>query len=153
MIRQGEKNRRVVARFGAKDPEVPLGEPATEPEVTSRDQGPSERKKGPPAAAWIAGGLGVVALGSFAYFGLKGKSKESDLKECAPACPKDDFKDMKRQYLFADISLGVAAVSLGIATYLFVAPRGEKSDARSKTIRFGAAPTPRGLSVALDARF
>jgi hypothetical protein len=120
VAREGEQNRRVDVDFQKpQSEEVEPTAPATEPSAPAETDQPT--KSGPPVAAWILGGVGVVALGGFAYFALDGKKKENDLEsECAPNCPQSDVDDMRKSYLFADIALGVSVVSLGAATYLFL---------------------------------
>jgi hypothetical protein len=93
---------------------------------------------------------GVLALGSFAYFGLAGRSIESDLDRCVPYCQKDDVDRMRARYLVADLSLVVAAGSLGVGAYLFL--RGhdtEPTHAFSPPLRLrvDAAPDRAGVSI------
>ena len=76
-------------------------------------------KRGP--LPWIFAGVGVVALGSFAYFGLRGRSQLDDLEStCAPRCDPSDRDAVHTKLLIADVSLGVAVVSFGVATWLFL---------------------------------
>jgi hypothetical protein len=77
----------------------------------------------PRTLGWIFGGVGVLALGSFGYFGLSGKSLDNELeRECAPRCSSDRVDHVRTQYIVADVSLGVGLVSLALATYFFLAP-------------------------------
>lgn len=82
-----------------------------------------------PAASYALGGVGALGLGSFAFFGLTGNHKKSELDSCKPACNEDLKSPIQRDYLVADISLGVSLVSLGIAAYLALASRGSESPA------------------------
>jgi hypothetical protein len=70
-----------------------------------------------PASVYVLGGVGAVALGSFAYFALRGKHTENDLRATCPTglC---DSTPMRQQYLAADISLGVALVAAGVAVWV-----------------------------------
>jgi hypothetical protein len=62
---------------------------------------------------WITGGLAVLALGSFAYFGATGSSRAEELRStCAPRCPEYERDAVATRYVVADVSL-VAAVVLG----------------------------------------
>jgi hypothetical protein len=76
----------------------------------------------PPVLAWILSGVGVVALGSFGYFAATGYDDERAIRDsdCAPNCDQGEVDSVFRNYLVADISLGVAAVSLGVATFLII---------------------------------
>ena len=56
-------------------------------------------------------------------FAPLGHDQQPSLDECAPDCPnsrQDDYDAMRRNYLIADISLGVALASAGIATWTLI---------------------------------
>jgi len=107
IIGAGQKNRNVTVTFGGAAAAGPAG-PA-----------PADGGGGSLVPAIIVGGVGVLALGSFAIFGLGGKSDVSDLeKTCKPRCAQSDVDAAKTKLLIADISLGVGIVALGVATYL-----------------------------------
>jgi hypothetical protein len=69
-----------------------------------------------PIAAWVLGGVAVVGLAGFVGFGLAGRSTE----ECEGSCSEEEIDRLRTQYLLADISLGIALASGGVATYLYV---------------------------------
>lgn len=71
-------------------------------------------------APLLLGGLGLVGVGVFAYFGLTGKADEDRLKACKPVCPQGDVDAVSGKYLVANVGLGVGAVALGVATYLLL---------------------------------
>lgn len=130
ILHAGEKNKLVDVAFGEKKSEpVPASTP--EPSDTTapppQDQGP-EKKKRSHLVSYVLGGVGVVALGGTAYFWLASKSAENNLDSsgCAPNCSSSKVDDIKHKRLFGDIALGVGVVSLGVATYLWVAPHKEK---------------------------
>lgn len=121
VIREGEKNRPLVFRAEAA-PKQPGAHPARPVEAARTSEG------GVPAAAWIAGGVGVVGLGAFGYFAVLGRNKEKDLDSCTPYCSQDEYDSMTQRYLIADIALGVGVVALGTAAVLVLtAPRSEVS--------------------------
>lgn len=67
----------------------------------------------PSAVTWITGGLAVVALGSFTYFGLTGRARAADLRDtCAPGCAESDRAAVATRYIVADVSL-LGALVLG----------------------------------------
>ncbi len=77
-------------------------------------------KPPPPPIAYVLAGVGAVGLGSFTYFGLKGRSEYLELKHtCAPRCRPDAGDAARSHFLIADVSLGVAAVSLAASAYFF----------------------------------
>src|SRR5205814_1618210 len=89
-----------------------------EPQPTEPDHGSGGHT---PVLAYVLGGVGILGLGSFTYFGLTSKGDLSNLKDtCAPYCAQNDLDSVKTRMLVADISLGVGIVALGVATYLFV---------------------------------
>ena len=74
-----------------------------------------------PVAAYALGGVGVLGLSSFTFFGLSGNHKKSELSACQPACETFKRAPIERDYLAADISLGVSVVSFGVAAWLALA--------------------------------
>lgn len=139
LIREGEKHRVVSVTFGA----------------SSKDPGedhPVEPSRPIPALTWVFGGLGLVALGSFAYFGATGKSEADEYQSCKPYCNESDVNATKTKLIVADVSLGVGIVSLGVATYLLVT-RPKAQPASSAGMRFGVAPTPGGVFAGVSSAF
>ena len=114
VIREGERGRRLSVLLAAPDPK-PL--PPVQPPAPS---GPPY----PPVATYVFGGIGVAALGSFAYFGMKGRGNASELaKGCGKdkTCTEDQVAPVRTQLLVADVSLGIGLVALGTAVYFLVA--------------------------------
>lgn len=141
IIGAGQKNRNVTVTFGGATP-GPTG--PTGPAAP----GPSE-SGGSLVPALVVGGIGVLALGSFAIFGLSGKSDVSDLeKTCKPTCKESDVDSARTKLIVADISLGVGIVALGVATYLIITR--PKIDADVKTGHASAPPPPKKATSALS---
>ena len=82
-----------------------------------------------PVAAYALGGVGALGLASFAVFGLLGNHRKSQLSQCEPACAADRRAPIQRDYLAADISLGVSVVSLGVAAWLALASQKPRQEA------------------------
>lgn len=111
LVASGEKNRKVVAEFASLVPKPP-------PQEGAPAQGPAPERR-VPALAYVSGGVALAALGSFAFFAVHGKSTEDDLAgRCAPSCTADDVRPVQRDYLVADVSLGVAVVAAAVAVVL-----------------------------------
>ena len=108
-VRESEKSRRVEVRLAAATP------------VTGEAPSTAGRRTISPLV-YVLGGVGLLAAGSFTYFALDGRSREHDLKSCAPACDPAEVSGMRRSYLVSDVSLGVAVASLGLGAYFFVRP-------------------------------
>lgn len=119
LIRAAEKARPIIATFlSATDPSG---------DIDKNDDGDGDKdgstlvstKEGSVIPALVVGGVGVAALGSFALFGIMGKSSVDDLQKCKPYCKGADVDSARTKLLVADVSLGVGVAALGVATYLF----------------------------------
>jgi hypothetical protein len=99
----------------------------------AREPSPETPSAGVGTVPWILGGIGVLGLGAFAYFELAGQSQYRDLRDgCAPthACSDRDVDAARTNLVLGVVSLGVALVSLGVATWLFLSPsHGRRADA------------------------
>ncbi|HEY8079552.1 MAG TPA: hypothetical protein VIF62_35725 [Labilithrix sp.] len=138
VIGAGQKGRNIAVVFGAAAPTT--GTPPPPGGETGGDKGGG----GSLVPAFIVGGIGVVALGSFAFFGLSGKSDVDDLQGCKPHCTQDQVDSARTKLIVADISLGVGVAAAVIATVLVVLR--PKADVDVKTGSSGA----RALSVGVD---
>lgn len=75
-----------------------------------------------PALSLVLAGVGVVALGTSAYFGLSARSQYQDLEqECAPGCARADADAVESKALIADVALGTSLAAFGAAAWLFLA--------------------------------
>jgi len=131
VVRQGEKGRLVAIR---------LPEPAGAPAPSA----PVEPSKAPPVASLVLAGLGVVALGTFTYFGAKGRadSLAVQAQRCLPHCPEGEVDQANHELVAADVSLVTGLVALGVATTLwFIGPRSPFSKPPS-------AGAPRAVGIA-----
>ena len=162
---EGQKNRLITLEVGkkpdkAKEPPKeppPPNEPPKEPEPKAKEPPPAAPPAPPPSAgapagAWILGGVGLISIGAFVGLGLSGRKDVSDLRaSCAGACADSVLDTPKRKLLFADISLGVGVVSLGIATVLFL--QSPKSNAPTSGLRVDLVPIASGGLGVLGGRF
>lgn len=145
IIGAGQKNRNVSVTFGAAAPPPPSP--------------PSEGSGSSLVLPAVVAGVGVVALGSFAIFGLTGKSDVDDLESCRGHCAQSDVDHARTKLIIADISLGVGVVALGVATYLFFTRPKESpvtvktGQAGHATWSFDAGPTVGGAVGAVHASF
>jgi hypothetical protein len=104
-IRQSEKNRIVRAHMQPVPPPM-----AAAPAPAFAKAEPSGQPI--PIASYVLAGTSMVGLGAFALFGLQGLSKEHAVERlpptqaCASLC-----SDGRRDYVLADIGLGVAIAS------------------------------------------
>jgi hypothetical protein len=153
VVREGEKNR-VVAVSLKPESVAPVAPEPSASEADAAPVAPEERSKAVPTGAWIAGGIGVAALGSFVTFAVLGRNQHESLADCSPSCDQnreDDYDDLKRNYLIADISLGAAVISFTVAAVLVATSGGaapdEKRASRTRrrvSVRPELWPTARG---------
>lgn len=145
VVREGEKNRTISVVMHLPGDDVPLAASGGGGDKAPR--GSESREV--PVESWVLGGVGVLALGSFVYFGLSGRGATSDLRSsCAPACNKGDVDSARTKLLIADVSLGVSVVALGLATFFFVSSTPEKRSAH-----LGVQPLVGGATLQLGGSF
>ena len=118
---------------------------------------PVQVSHGLPAATYFFGGLGIVALGSFGYFGYRGKTDADHLRStCVPGCTPSDVSAVHTKLLVADVSLGVGIVSLLAATF-FALHRSASSNPAAASIDdrwdFRVGPSEGGARGELLLRF
>lgn len=143
LIRAGERNRAIQISWFAGKP---------------NDWGPqTEPAPGPLRPyAYVAGGVAAAALVSFGVFGIVGRQQEKSVKEKCEAnlamCPLDEIDSAESKLLIADISLGVAAVSMLTGAVLFGLSE-PKEEARVGSLRVGVGFSPQGGMAHLQGRF
>ena len=149
LIQAGQKGRAISVNFG---------QPATAPPP------PLPREEGSIVPALVVGGIGVVALGSFALFGIQGKNDVDDLQKCKPRCAESDVDKARTKLIIADISLGVGIVALAVSAYMIITRpkvsdqvdvKTSRNDGKSDkpTFRFDFGPTTGGGAAAIGGTF
>lgn len=108
MIREGEKNR--VIRV------------ALEPLPTPKNAVLSTGNARPiPTSSVLFGTLGALGVVGFSVLGLSAKADVEHLREtCNRACTDDEVGSLRTKLIFANVSLGVGLLSLGVATALYL---------------------------------
>jgi hypothetical protein len=81
----------------------------------------------------VSAGVAAGALGGFTYFALSGRALENELTRCKPNCDRADIDRMRSRYLIADVSLGVALVSVGVGTYAWLQRPSASPSGRSQS--------------------
>jgi hypothetical protein len=113
--------------------------------------GPPETSAAIPIAAWFAGGVGVVGVAGFTYFGLRALADIHTLKQtCAPYCSDDQIAPAQAKRLAADVSLGVGLIGFGIATWLFVRSAGRQPAAGASALRVDVQPLAGGATLRVE---
>jgi hypothetical protein len=140
LVVEGEKNRKVVADFATLVPKPAGGAVGDGQPVVPRE------RKSIPVLSFVAAGVGVVALGSFTFFALSGKSAEKDLaSSCGPSCSDAQLSPVKRDYLVADISLVVGIVAVATAVVLAwpaLSQSSQSAPSATASVARRAAPPP-----------
>jgi hypothetical protein len=156
----GEEVRRVVEVTAGQKTHVALAPPAgTAVSVVAVAPAPAACPPAPPPVAsggggidqrtlaYVAGGIGVAGVATFAVFGLLDHSKYDDLKNRCPGgrCGSDVMSEAEtgRQYqTLANVSLGVGIVGLVTsAALLFTAPsKHERPATAGGTTRVAVGP-------------
>lgn len=134
LIREGETRRVVAVKL------QPAASSLALPIAANQDQRIMGRAL--PVLPMVLAGVGVVALGSFTYFGISGRKDASDLASSCGAtktCLQSQVDPIRNKLIVADVSLGVSLISLGIATYLFVTHHGTKPNPAA-TVQVSASP-------------
>jgi hypothetical protein len=150
VIREGEKGRPIVVTL---EPAPPA--PPTDPAPLEPDEAPS--RGGIPTATFVFGGIGALGLASFSYFGIKGRSDAADLEESCgynKTCTEEQVAHVRGELIAADISLGVAIVSLGTAAYFFITrDKGDAAPVRGSNVKADVSLGPGEGLVTISGRF
>jgi hypothetical protein len=136
VVGEGEKQRALAVQFKPLEPKAPNPKPDSLTPVGPHETSTSR------VIPYALGGVGLVALGSFAYFGIKGRIESDDLAAgcgATKSCSEAQVDPLKRHLLVADISLGVSLVALGVATWMFLS-RTPSSPKQTATVQVGAGP-------------
>jgi hypothetical protein len=158
VLREGEKNRPIVVRFGPKEapvriPDRPPAAPAPIPVVSSR--GAEQVSLAPSPFVYGLGGVGLLGLAGWAYFGLSGVAAKSDLDACKPDCDADAIASARTKLHVADASLLVGLGSLGAALYFYLRSNHDTGAQRavSPQVDVHLAPRASGGDATMIVRF
>lgn len=78
---------------------------------------------------WLGVGVAAAGVGGFSYFGLTARREEKALAACSPNCTNARVDAVERDYLLANVSLGVGVVGLlGAAAWLVFTPGDSASE-------------------------
>jgi hypothetical protein len=131
LVNEGEKDRIVRAVFPNANTAVPRAA-AAEPNGPERQPLPPRVALLSPEQAtgtrqWapivVLGGLSILALSSFGYFGISGQNTKERLEDTCRSsgtCSAREVTGARAQLIIADISLAVALVSAATGIYLFL---------------------------------
>jgi serine/threonine-protein kinase len=102
---------------------------------------------------WLAGGIGLAAIGVGTYFGVRAISKRSSSDEhCHGSLCDPEGVDLNNQAKssanVSNVAFGVGIVGLGVATWLLLSGHSQpKPAATSRSVRVLPVPGPRGAAI------
>jgi hypothetical protein len=113
---------------------------------------PSAPKSAEESSPWvsvpvlISGGVALVGVGAFAYFGATARSRDRALDECTPECSRSVTNGIKRDYLIANVSAGVGAAAAVTALVLWLVEPDSRADETEPALSFDWSPNHAGAS-------
>jgi hypothetical protein len=115
LVVEAEKLRVITETVPRAPSPIVVSSPVT-PALAPTPDGP---RAGPPAGFYALGGVGVAALGAFAYFAATG---QSDYSACAREGCSNAMRDsIDTRRALAWTSLGIGIVALGVGAVLWIA--------------------------------
>jgi len=129
-LQKSEKGRRVVATF--------LSDAASASAVRAPLR---SGLRPPPPAAYVIGGLGLLALAASAVLTIKGHVDRQALFHCEPNCSVDDADAIRVTWDVAGALAAVGAVGLGVAGFVWA------------TSPAPSSPSPNAGGVVVGGRF
>ncbi len=145
IIRAAEKARPIIITFG--------GATKTEPPPPPPGGGAAvdEPSIVPPI---VVGGIGVLALGSFALFGIQGSNDVDELQKCKPKCQESDVDKARTKLIIADISLGIGVVAIAVSAYMILTrPKVDAKVGSKNKFYFDMGPTMGGAAGSVGGTF
>ena len=121
VVKPGEKNRLVTVSF-ARPEEAPSGGGGVSKGGGARTGAGAgdDSSSSPPIAAFVVGGLGLVALGLSGVFLLGANSDARGLRDsCAPKCNQADVDDIQQRYNITGVTAGIGGALLVTGVLLF----------------------------------
>lgn len=145
--------KRIVIHAAAKNRTISIQFRGDEDTGDTPPGGEDTPTSAPPTAAYVFGGIGLVGLGAFAYFGSQFDSKLDDMDACKPNCAQADADDASSTRTLAFVSAGVGVVSLGVSAYLFLSSSGQDTVEVSSLPRVDLMPVRGGAMGSFGGTF
>jgi hypothetical protein len=144
--------------------ETAAGDDEPAPSVARRGQRrasvEADTRTGAPWSAYALAGVGLLGIGGYGVFTLKGRADNDALIAlCKPTCMETSVKHVRNLYLAADISLGIGVAALAASTYLFLKSGGSEeasASTRSSTSHISGLavePTASGAVATVGGTF
>jgi hypothetical protein len=133
------------------------------PESSSHDNAPSpgiQRTEGGGFALprsplpYVIAGVGLTGVAAGALLDIWGnKDNDTLVTQCYPHCNPSSVAHIKNLYVAADISFGVGAAALGVATWLFATSRAAERPAPKEAAVLDVHPIPSGAFASVSGAF
>jgi hypothetical protein len=116
------------------------------------DAGGGETATGTSTWTWVVGGVGLAALTGFGVFAVIGTVRRGDLDDadCKPRCDQGAVDAMSRDFVIADVLLGVGLVTMSVATVLLFTTSSDDGDT---DVALRASAAPGAATLQLSATF
>jgi hypothetical protein len=141
VVSEGEKLRRENVRLAPLLVTRPAMPPAQPMRVAPTVAGDRQSRGGRlTAPVIVAASVTALAGASAIYFGLKARSDDRNLDGCAPSssCSREATDQVRREYLWTNVSIGLAAASATTAIVLFLIHDGSTTAPTTRlSIRLG----------------
>jgi hypothetical protein len=142
LVREGEKARVVTFQLAAPPAANAVDVPPGPIPPVAVPPAPAPPAPAPPVTSpapnrwpvYVLGAVGLLASASFAGFGVTGLSLYN---QCHGHCSQSQVSTGNVDWTAADVSLGVALVSLGLGTYLYLRPAPPAPSASSSMLVVG----------------
>ncbi|HEY8041708.1 MAG TPA: hypothetical protein VIF15_18010 [Polyangiaceae bacterium] len=134
-VQSGERAHPILVTLPTPTPThapTPAPAPAPTPSPTAPAPPDTPSSHHVPAAAWILGGVGVVAFAGAAYFWATGLGDRSSLYSgcgATQACAQSDVDSSRTKLVVGDVSAAVGVLALGAATWLTLSSWGHAPQA------------------------
>lgn len=95
----------------------------------------------------ISGAVAVLGAGGFTYWGMRARQKEEALDDCSPFCTQGRIEEVRHQYLYANVALGVGVVGAIAATVLYFVNPGKSQGSAQRAVQVGLCPGASGAAA------
>ena len=134
---------------GIKSQKVEISFEVERPRRAARPELP-EMDRPVPISVYVLGGVGVVGLAGFAYFGIKSQQEAAGYRsDCGPYCGEEDTDSVRKKQVYADIFLGVGVVAIGAGTFFYLT----RPSVPKRGREIGIGPLPGAYGAQLKGAF
>ena len=148
LVGDGEQSVPVQIRFSSltTEPVSTASKPADTP-AKAADTPPAKAAGLPKAAIWVTASSVIGATG-FVYFGLTARHREAELEtQCSPSCTGSEVSEVRRDYLLANVGLGLGLASLITGGLLFLVHSEKAPASESRVVKLRVQLSPSSIGI------